>query len=393
MNNKIDIVIQYLFILLGVVIPVSPGVTNIIIGLIIVLWFFHGRLIEKINIIFSHRWVVFIFLLLVFYILGLLWGDNHDNSIWIFQRLALILVFPVFLTLNLHQKTLKNGVKAFLATLFIISLIAICINLNIINHLSEYISFVNERNVVFSTYNYHNIFLALGFLILMSVIFENKSKNIFIPIFFALIYFISVFSESGRAGQLLIIVFSIVYIFYYNKKKIYKLLLYLAAFFLTQFLIYNYSDVYNERVDTTIYRIQNNGVKEIGQERKDPRYVFTKWTVKKIIEKPILGYGSGSFKKIFDKELNVNGYYNRDMTPHNNYLFVMFEIGLIGVFLLIMIFYYQIKYLGRNSVKIHKMLLPLTFIFLMFIDSYFFIYSIMMIYIYLYIIYLKYQEC
>ena len=38
----------------------------------------------------------------------LLWGENHNNSEWIFQRLALLILFPVFITVNFKKSILES---------------------------------------------------------------------------------------------------------------------------------------------------------------------------------------------------------------------------------------------------------------------------------------------
>ena len=52
------------------------------------------------------------------------------------------------------------------------------------------------------------------------------------------------------------------------------------------------------------------------------------WTINKFIQNLFLGYlNVGSFKNNFDT-VHRKGY-ARHMTPHNNYLFVLYELGLL----------------------------------------------------------------
>ena len=50
-------------------------------------------------------------------------------------------------------------------------------------------------------------------------------------------------------------------------------------------------------------------------------------------------------------------------TPHNQYLYVWFELGIFGLILLLLIFYHQIKDLLEKKDGIHRVLLPISFIF------------------------------
>ena len=80
MNNRINLLQNYLFILLGVFVPTSIAVTNFIIGLIAVLWIVDGNFKTKIRYIIASKWMLSLFGLIFLYVLGMLWGDNHLNA-------------------------------------------------------------------------------------------------------------------------------------------------------------------------------------------------------------------------------------------------------------------------------------------------------------------------
>ena len=89
-----------------------------------------------------------------------------------------------------------------------------------------------------------------------------------------------------------------------------------------------------------------------------------------------------------NRQYNFNGH----RTPHNQYLYVWFELGILGLVLLLLIFYYQIRELLKKHDSIHRVILPLSFMFLMLVDSYFFIFILTVAYIYLYTIYIRYES-
>ena len=388
MRYKVNSILQSLFVLLAITIPVSVAATNVVLGLIIFLWLLEGNIRFKIKSMFSEKWIIFLFIFFCWNILSMFWGENHNNSAWIFQRLALLILFPVLITVNFEKSIIKKSIIALLATLVFISVTAILQDLNYIKHLSKYFSFINSRNVVFTTYNYHNIILAFGFL--LSFLYFNKRKNtLWIHAVIICCYFTSIFLEAGRAGQFLIICYSVYYILLYNKNKLLRLVFFLFAFALVQVLAYNISETYKNRFDTTYYRLSNFDKEEIQQT--EPRFVLASWTIKEFIQKPILGHGTGSFKYNFDKDPVFKEKYARHMTPHNNYLFVLYELGLIGFVLLVLIFYYKLKSLIFRKSKYHTILLPISFLFLMIIDSYLYIFSILVMYIYMYTLFINYK--
>ena len=386
--NKIQ---QLAFILLGVTIPTTIVGTNMIIGLLALLWILEGNFKNKFNFIKSSKWMISIFALITFYGLGMLWGDIHLNADWQFQRLALLLVFPVLGTMNLKQETIRNGVVAFLITTFISAIVSIAINNNMILPIDEYFSFINYdwRISAFIKYNYHNVLLSLAFTISLYILIEKKSKYKVALVLFIIAYLISIFTERGRAGQVIFNLSAIFHIVYYNRKHLLKMLAFLILLFSFQFIVYKTTKVYKNRFDAVSNIIKNNGDRGKG---KDIRYVFVKESLKRIKQKPILGYGTGSFGTIFIDEVKSGHKFYSHTTPHNQYLFVWFELGILGLLLLLSIFYSQIKELIVKKDGIHRVLLPLSFMFLMLVDSYFFIFILTIAYIFLYTIYSSYES-
>ena len=228
---------------------------------------------------------------------------------------------------------------------------------------------------------------------LIYILFEKKTKYPFLLLLFIIVYAISIFTERGRAGQVIFNLVSLFYIIYYNIKREYILrgLAFFLLLLLFQAVIYNSTNVYKDRFDAVSNIIQNNGDRGEGKT-DDIRYVFVKESLGRIIQNPILGYGTGSFGIIFKNEVNSGHYFDNHTTPHNQYLYVWFELGILGLLLLLSIFYYQIRELFKKKDGAHRILLPLSFMFLMLVDSYFFIFILTIAYIYLFTIYSRYQS-
>jgi len=393
MNRVVNKIQQVLFILLGITIPTSIAITNLVIGLLALCWIIEGDFKNKFKTIKASKWMLSIFALIALYGLGMLWGNTHLNAEWQFQRLALLLVFPILKTIAISQLTIKRSVMAFLGTAFISALASILINNNIIQPLGEYLSFiqVSRRNAAFITYNYHNVILSLSFTISLYILIERKSKYKVALVLFIIAYAISIFTERGRAGQVIFNLSALFYIIYYNRKHFLRLLAFIILLFSFQFIVYKTTKVYKNRFDAVSNIIANKGDRGDGKA-DDIRYIFVKESLDRIINKPILGYGTGSFGTIFKNEVKSGHDFSEHKTPHNQYLYVWFELGILGLILLLLIFYHQIKELFKKQDGIHRVLLPLSFMFLMLVDSYFFIFILTIAYIFLYTIYSRYES-
>ena len=388
MRENIKKLQTFFFVLLGVAIPTSIAASGIIMGFLTLLWIFEGGFNEKLKQIISSKWMLAVLALISYYGLAMLWGDNHENSSWIFQRIPLLLMFIVFATANFKKKAFKFGAIAFLITTFISALIAIAIDFGIIQELYNYtnmISLNNDHKSAFIKYNYHNLLLAFSALLCFYLLIEKQTKYPIILLLFILIYGWSIFSAAVRAGHLIFILFFILYSAYYIKQKALIVLGLLGLLSVILIGAYKFSHPFKVRIDEGVEVVLNKG-KRPGKI-KDIRYVFVQESISYIKEKPFLGYGTGSFGTIFNREVKSGHKFHTHTTPHNNYLYVWFELGIVGLILLLSIFYFQIRELIVLKNRFHRLILPLMFMIIMLVDSYFFIFILTTFYIYFYTIY------
>ena len=196
----------------------------------------------------------------------------------------------------------------------------------------------------------------------------------------------SIFTEAGRAGQLTFNLFFFIFSIYYIKKNLKYSLSIISFLFIVNYLSYSNSPIFKYRVDNLSHIVQNDGKKKnVKTKEKDIRYLFTKSGLELALKKPIFGYGTGSFSEVFKEYTNTTYDLNKHKTPHNNYLYVLLELGLIGLITFLSIFYYQIKNLlliGEKNFEI--LLLPIFILVLMLFDSYMFIFTLTIFYIYMY---------
>ena len=393
---------HYLLILLGVFIPTSIGFTNVTIALISMLWIIEGNYKIKWEKIKKTKWLAPMFMLIALYVLGMFWGETHVNARFQFQRLSLLLFFPVLISTFNNQNTIRYSAIAFLITNLIAAIIAILINIGIIPHLSEYLSFISKDKHVaaFIKYNYHNVLLSFASIIALYVLLKIKTKYRKLLFFIIIVYAISIFTERGRAGQVIFNLICVFYIVYYNYKKLFRLVFLLSFLVFCQYLTYNNSEVYKKKsIERTFNIIKNKGYinSKKGEKKLDSRFVWSKYCLVKIKQKPLLGYGTGSFGtlliKDYDEIFKEKSYekFLPHMTPHNQYLYVWFELGFFGIILLLSIFTLQIKELLKKQDSFYRVLLPISFMMLLLVDSYFFIFIGTITYIYLYTIFRNYQ--
>ena len=371
-----------LLVILSLSIPLSIAVSNITLILLMITVVFEGDLKNKIRKILSSKWMVsIIILILLYYFYWFVFG-TYSDTLWILKRVSILWFLPVFYSTKFSYKITQKAVFVFLISMFISSVIAISENYGFINLNGD-----NWTWSAFLKYTDHNVFLALSILILIYAYFNialsSLIKNIFI--FFLQVYLFSIFSEAGKTGQIALVLLLVVYIFQELRKNIKKLLLSLALLFMSVYVIYNFSENLQKRFEKEINMVLN--------KESSNRLLLLQHSVEIIKQKPFVGYGPGSFSDKFgaiNEETNKIVRYNHK-TPHNNYLYIWMELGILGLVVLISIFYFQIRELKTLNGGSIMVLLPIVYLLIMFTDSYFLSFNTLVLYIYLSIIIVNYQ--
>ena len=93
-----------------------------------------------------------------------------------------------------------------------------------------------------------------------------------------------------------------------------------------------------------------------------------------IKENPIIGVGTGDFPIEYYRINLINSpLFSATTNPHNMYILILMQLGLIGLISMLAIFYFQIKssfYSSNKFIRDVGITLPLLFLVIMLSDSY-----------------------
>jgi O-antigen ligase len=138
------------------------------------------------------------------------------------------------------------------------------------------------------------------------------------------------------------------------------------------FTAYQTSDLFQQRVNIAINETLNYSEQNFSSVGFRINYAINSWDV--IKENSIIGIGTGDFPSEYSKINQINSPRIPDTTnPHNMYVLVLMQLGFLGLFSMLSIFYYQFKLSVNSSNKLIRdtgLTLPLLFLVMMFSDSY-----------------------
>lgn len=284
-------------------------------------------------------------------------SDNTISSLKTSIFYVRFILFP-FIILNLVIYN-KNFLKLFLISTIVLLFLLFFdgtteyfLGTNLLGY--EKFEIGRVASLFHDEYIYGTFFLKLFFPIAAIVYYLSKSNNK--KLFFVVIYLLSffcIFISGDRTPLMLFLISSVIIFLIFKTKLLHKIIFGLSIItFFTLLLTLNTS-LYERLINKTLVEFGNEKAIELANDR------LTKFTYKEreirfmpqhqtyfIIatnmfkDNPIFGQGTRSFKKLScEKKYEINQF-SCSSHPHNYYLQILSENGLLGFLFLFTLFLY-----------------------------------------------------
>jgi len=182
------------------------------------------------------------------------------------------------------------------------------------------------------------------------------------------------FITGGRAGQVMFFVFLalIAYQFFRNSQIKAVIISVLLSIFISIAAYYS-STIFQNRVNTAVNDVINYN-KDIKDTSLGLRITFLVNSFELIKNSPLIGVGTGDFPDEYDKVNKINTpQLISTVQPHNMYILVLSQFGLLGLVSFLAMFYYQFKIASESQNHLIKnvgIAIPVLFLVIMWSDSY-----------------------
>ena len=369
----LDKTYQYLLIVLAFLIPLTVSGANTIIVIICFLWLFSGDYKSKFNQIIRSKLMIASIVFYFLHVVGMLWTEDINWGFHMLHKMWYFLLFFPILYNIVKSENFQYCISAFLLAISITELTSYLIWFEIIPPL-KYASVQNPTP--FMSHISYNPILTFAIYIVLHQIFFNKNLSNFkfsIYSFFSIIMIINMFITGGRAGQVMFFAMLSILIFqFFDGKKIKSLLVIIIIIPLVFFTSYQTSNLFKHRVDLAVNDIMTYSEKPNTSVGLRITFALNSWEV--IKENPIIGIGTGDLPTEYKKINSVRTPEIVSSTnPHNMYILVLMQLGLVGLISMLAIFYLQIKhsfYASNKFIRDTGITLPLLFLVIMLSDSY-----------------------
>lgn len=209
---------------------------------------------------------------------------------------------------------------------------------------------INSNTSIFQHYIIQGIVLSFYSYLCLIKAFTERSYMFYFLSFLS--FYNVLFMNDSRAAYILILILFLISFFMIlkNKKLKITLLILIASLFFTQFSSNLIERVKVLEVDISLME-NNNFNTSLGL-----RYIWAKVGINNIYQRPLIGYGAGSFENTSSNFYEKNNIisYSKYVTrnPHNEFISISTQLGFIGLILFIIFHYYLFKDSRNNLLNL-----------------------------------------
>ena len=345
-DKKIDFntILNYLFLLYAFFVPTLTYANKAFIIPMFLLWILEGNFKYKYKLISSSKFIIVFLLFIIYNYISLFWTVQFDSALDYINKYKYYLPI-IFIYTSMKKEFIKYSIFAFLSGMLISEIITYGIYLDMWSTPYNDTHF-KGMPTAFMSHLAYSMFLAFTSLILINKLsFKNGYFKNALIVFYFLFVFVNLLISGGRTGLLSFAVTLLLYLIFY-KSTIKSFIMSIVFFALLLSLSYNSIEIFKTRANQAtqdINRIVNGNFKGSFGQRVGLIYVG----IEVFKEKPILGWGvKDNFEAI--KTIVVREDYKQfkhvynvmNQHFHNQYIIYATQLGIVGLVLFLLIFYY-----------------------------------------------------
>jgi O-antigen ligase len=372
-KTKLNNAINYIAIIYAFLLPLSRAGIVLFSGILIILWIFEGNLKIKFQKILKCRFTLSIIVFILFSLLSLIWVEeqNLQEALkYIKKYWYLVVIFPLFTSLK--PSYVSKILYAFLAGM----------TLSMILSWGIYFEWWQIKEVTpdslspFMWHVFYSIFLAFSALLSLNFAWHIKEKTLQILYIILFILFTSIlFMGIGRTGQVIFVIGLFILLIENFDHKIKAAISALVISLVLLGTLYTFNNTFKQRINL----VKSDFIQMIEKDQYCNSLggrVFTwKITYEIVQAHPIIGLGIidhlDYLKNAMHNDKEFSKCSLKDMISyfHGQYIEIISQTGILGLFLFLSIFYFFMRIKIKNSMLNNiKLLLGVTFLLVFLVD-------------------------
>ncbi len=353
-NTKWNLYLNYLIAAYAFLLPLSRAGIVFLSFVLIVVWILEGEFQKKWQLLKQSKVVIAIILFMLYNLFSLFWSDNIPEAFHYIKKYWYFFPMIIIYT-SIRKEYIEKTLSAFILGMFISEIIAY----GVFFELWKFKDVSPENPTPFMHHIEYSVFLAFTSLLLLSRIFATthwKLKLLY-SLFFMTITG-NLFLTAGRTGQIAFLIGLLVVALISIKNKVKAVVVFAILSSLSFLLAYQYSHTFHDRIDTakeSLVKIEEKNGYCTSWGSRVGAWMVSRDMIKKY---PLQGIGIDDNMQEFYRliqheypEMICSGHTLVHM--HNQYLQILTQTGMIGLFFFLLIFY-QIAKLDIKNPEFQK---------------------------------------
>ena len=327
--------------------PLSTSATNIFMALTLITWLVSGGFKERYKNLIGNKLALSAVSLYILICIGGLYAEVDTADIQ-FQLLkySRLLFLAMAITLLQEEKWRDWGLYAFLISMLItlsLSLVSVVIPLEFVKGIANG---TLDNHYVFKDHIAQN--LMMSFFSLITLV-KSRSQPvklhsyIYLALAFASIIDI-IFFVQGRTGIVSLVVNIFIFALFFTTPKNRKF--WFSGILILGIILFFSSNNLQSRVELAISELKQHEKKELTSVGQ--RIEFLEKSIELIKERPLMGWGTGSYSKEFCRiAISEEWCQAGKFHPHNQFMAFGVQLGLLGILMYLVFLFSATKLVTR----------------------------------------------
>lgn len=341
---------------LGFTIPIWVVADSILVVLLVACWAVSGEWRERLRRITANPVAISVLLLFGWVLLGTLWGmGSPEERLHALKKYVDLLLIPLLISMAIDVEERNRALLSLAASLGVTLVLSIMSSLGILS-ISGVIDCDLSDPCVFKKHTTHNVLMAFGALLFAVLAWKSSQRwrrwgwgcasvlavgNVLLMV-------------QGRTGYMVLAGLAVLaFQMIFGWRGILAAVVALSFCFSTA---YQVSSSFHERVNLAVASVtQWNPNVAVVEDPIGWRLEYYYHTSKIIQEHPLMGVGTGGFIQAY-RARTEQARLDVPPHPHNQYLFIMAQVGIVGLGMLLWLFVQQWRSASLAGDKTYELL-------------------------------------
>ena len=346
---------QWSVIALGASIPISTALDNVLLVLVVGCFLVSAMSSRKLSLVNSNPVISAAIILFTLLALGTLYGHgNFAEAAKVLMKYVDLLLVPVFAFFFFDRSARRHALYALAASLALTVMLSFSLAGGILVR-PEFFVYDPLHAVPFKFTLTHTIFVSFGaFLFIQFAANSTSSKARWFWAALAGLAIVNIFFVvSGRTG--VVVLGALILYCGYARWGWAGMIRTLMLLMLFSIIAHSIPGVFQDRINQAIYEYSSWAPATLAKEGDSigTRLEFYRNTLAIVREHPVFGVGTGGFPAAYAAQVQGSNM-PATQNPHNEYLLIASQIGLVGLVALLYLFCQQWRLAPRLALPLER---------------------------------------